>query len=338
MTKKTLTTNPLGMGLDIGTMNLVSARRTAQGIETKRMRDVFLDLPPNAKKMLRLQGANFVDRGEEVLILGDAALETANIFGREPRRPLSDGIVSPHEADSLEVLGLLIKHVLGDPQKKGEPCYFSVPAVPVDAPSRDIIYHQGVFEKIIEECGYTAYAGNEAMGIIYSETAKDEFSGLAISFGSGMANVALAVNTIEGLTFSVARGGDWIDKGAAHSIAYTQARVCAVKEAGMDLNNPEGRVQEAIAFYYKSLINYVLDHIVLKFKEIEGKFSLTKEIPLVISGGTSLAGGFMEFFNKVFEKRRKKFPIAIKDVRQAKEPLNAVAYGLLIQALQEEDD
>lgn len=329
---------PQGIGLDIGTMNIVSARRTAQGVETKRMRDVFLDLPPGAKKMLKLSGTNFVDREDDVLILGDAAMETANVFGRDPRRPLSGGIVSPSESDSLEVLGLLVKHVLGPPIVDGEPCFFSVPAAPVDMPSKDVIYHQAVFDRMVRQCGYTPHAGNEAMAIIYSEAAQEGFSGISISFGSGMSNVALAVNTIEGLTFSVGRGGDWIDIGASQSVGATQARVCATKEAGIDLNAPHGRIQEALAFYYQALINYVLDQIVARFKSIEGKFSLTKSIPLIISGGTSLAGGFMDFFGKVFEARQKRFPIQISDIRQAKEPLNAVAYGLLVQAIQEDDE
>jgi hypothetical protein len=330
--------NMLGVGLDCGTMNLVSARRTAQGIQTKRMRDVFIDLPATAKKMLKLSSTSFVDHGDEVLILGDAALETANVFGKEPRRPLSGGIISPSEMDSLEVLGLMIKSILGDPRTPGEACYFSVPADPIDRPEKDIIYHRGVFERIVTECGYKAYPGNEAMGIIYSETAAEGFSGVALSWGAGMVNCALSIGTIEGLSFSVAKSGDWIDAGAAGAVGQTKARICALKERGFDLMNPVGREQEALAFYYKSAINYALDKIEERFKEIQNKFSLAKEIPLIISGGTSMAGGFMEFFNKLFEERRKKFPVRISEIRQAKEPLNAVAYGLLIQAIQEHEN
>lgn len=329
---------PYGIGLDIGTMNLVSARRGPKGVETKRMRDLFIDLPPKAKKMLKLSGTSFVERDDDVLILGDAALETANVFGQEPRRPLKAGIVSPSEADSLDVLGLLIKEVLGSPRTINEVCYFSVPASPIDQLDKDVIYHEAVFKKIVRECGYDPHSANEAMGIIYSETAKEGFSGISLSFGSGMTNVALAINTIEGLTFSVARGGDWIDHGAAQSIGATQARVCAAKEAGIDLTNAQGRTEQAIAFYYEALIDYVLNQIASQFKAIEGKFSLSKAVPLVVSGGTSKAGGFMEFFSKVFEQRRKKFPIEVSEIRQAKEPLNAVAYGLLVQAMQEHEE
>lgn len=329
---------PKGIGLDIGTMNLVSARRTRKGLSTKRMRDVFLDLPLNAKKMLKLSKTSFVEREDDVLILGDAALETANVFGREPRRPLSAGIVSPDESESMDVLGLLIREVLGAPRCENEVCFFSVPAEPIDRPDKDIIYHQMVFEKIIRECGFDPHPGNEGMGIIYSETAEEGFSGISMSFGSGMVNVALSINTIEGLAFSVNRGGDWIDAGAARSIGATKARVCAVKESGIDLTDPKDRIQEAIVFYYRALIDYVLDQIVLRFKQIEGQFALTKPIPLIVSGGTSLVGGFMDFFVKVFDQRRKKFPIEISDIRQAKEPLNAVAYGMLVQALQEQEE
>ena len=330
---------PKGVGLDIGTMNIVSARRGASGeIESKRVRDAFLDLPPDSKKMLKLSGVSYVERADELIIIGDPALETANIFGREARRPLQAGLIAAGEGDALDVLGLLIKNVLGEPRVKNEACYFSVPAAPIDQPDKDVIYHQGVFDRIVRECGYEPYASNEAMAIIYAETAKEGFSGVGISFGSGMTNIALAVNTIEGLSFSVARGGDWIDGGAARSIGSTQARICSIKEQGIDLNNPVGREQEAVAFYYKNLIEYSLDQIALRFKQIEGQFSLPRPIPIVVSGGTSLAGGFMEFFNKVFDKKRKKFPIEVSEIRHASEPLNAVAYGMLVQAMQEYDD
>lgn len=328
----------LGVGLDIGTMNLVSARRTAKGIETRRMRDAFLDLDPGAKKMLKLSGVNFIERNDEILIVGDAALETANIFGREARRPLSAGLLAAGELDAMEVLALLVKHVLGDPAEPNEVCYFSVPASPVDAPDRDVIYHRGVLERIVTECGYDAIPSNEAMAIIYAETAKEQFSGLSISFGSGMCNVALAVNTIEGMTFSVARGGDWIDAGAAKAVGSTQARMCALKESGIDLMKPVGREQEALALYYKSLIEYCLDSVATQFAKIKGQFALPKPIPLVISGGTSMAGGFKEFFEQVFERKRKRFPIEISEIRQSKEPLNAVAQGLLLQAMQEYEE
>jgi len=336
--KKSVKTEPYGCGLDVGTMNLVCARRTSEGVTHTRMRDVFLDLPTSAKKMLRLSKTSFVERDDDVLILGDAALQTANVFGKEARRPLSAGLISAGEMEAMEVLGLMIKQILGEPRAAGEHCYFSVPAAPVDRPDRDVVYHKGIFERIVTECGYTGTPSNEAMAIIYSECANDGFSGVALSFGSGMTNVALAINTIEGLSFSVARGGDWIDSGSANSVGSTNARICAIKEKGVDLLKPDSREQEAISFYYKELIRYALDQIALRFEQIRGQFELQQAIPLVVSGGTSKAGSFLDLFRQEFERRKKKFPIEVSEIRQASDPLNAVANGMLTQAMLEHED
>ena len=98
---------------------------------------------------------------------------------------------------------------------------------------------------------------------------------------------------------------------------------------------PKGREEEALVFYYRSMVEYVLDQIALQFGNIAHKFSAPKPIPMIVSGGTSKAGGFLDFFNMVFDRKRKKFPIEISEVRAAVDPLNAVAQGLLVQALQE---
>jgi len=335
MSKTAAPTQFRGVSVDIGTMNIVSARRSEKGVETRRVRDAFLDLDPSAKRMLKLSGVDFFERGGELLIVGDKALEIANVFGKEARRPLSQGLLAAGELDALEVLGLLIRQVLGEPAEPNEACYYSVPAAPVDAPDRDIIYHQGVLGRIVTECGFRAVPSNEAMAVVFNETAKDGFSGVGISFGSGMSNVALAVNTIEGMSFSVARGGDWIDAGAAKAVGSTQARMCSLKEGGLDLTAPVGREQEALAVYYKSLIEYTLDNITAQFARVRGQFAVPRPIPIVIAGGTSMAGGFTEFFQQVLETRRKKLPFEVSEVRHAKDPLGAIAQGLLLQAIQE---
>ena len=325
--------------MDLGTMNIVAARSSGNGIETSRMRDVFLDLDIEAKKRLRLSKVSYVEKPEDgkVIVVGDEALKMANVFGREARRPLREGLISPSEVDALEVLGILVKNVLGDPIVEGEVCYFSVPAAPVDA-ARDVVYHQGVFGRIIEECGFTPYPSNEAMAIIFSETAQEDYSGLAISFGAGMCNVALAINGLEGMAFSVARGGDWIDSGAAKATGATHARMCALKEKGLDLLAPEGRDQEALALYYRELITYCIQKIKEQFDLIRDRFALPEAIPLIISGGTAKATNFRDFFEKVFDKRKAQFPIDVSEIRMAKDPLNAPARGLLIQAMEEMEE
>lgn len=329
----------LGVGCDLGTMNIVAARRdTNRQVVTKRIRDAFLDLPAEHKRMLRLSNVNYVEKGGDIIIVGDAAYDMANVLGKEVRRPLAAGLIAAGEHDALEILGLLVRHVLGEPQVENEICVFSVPAAPVDDLSKDIVYHQGILERIVTECGYKAIPSNEALAIIYAECGKDQFSGVAMSYGSGMTNVALAIRTIEGLSFSISKGGDWIDHGAARSVGSTQARMCSIKEKGLNLLKPVGREQEALTVYYKNLIEYSLDNVAKQFAKIQGQFEMPFPVPIVVAGGTSKAEGFLDFFMEVFESKRKRFPIEVSMIRAATEPLDAVARGLLVQAVQEYED
>lgn len=324
-----------GRGLDIGTMNLISAQQNGSGVQTQRMRDAFLDLPQSAKKVLKLSGADYIEHDDEILLLGDQAMELAALFGREARRPLSAGLVSAGEMQGLDVLSYMIKGLLGEPQEAGEHCYYSVPAAPIDDPSRDVIYHKRVFERIVSELGYTATPSNEAMAVVYSEAAPEGFSALGFSFGSGMSNIALGYNAVEAMSFSVARGGDWLDAGAARAVGGTAARMCAIKEAGIDLRNPKTREEEAIVFYYRELVQYTLDWVATEFQRRGLAQTVTKPVPIIVSGGTSTAIGFIDLFREVLERQGKKMPLQITEVRAASEPFDAVARGLLVQAMQE---
>ena len=341
MTTESNKTSP-GVGLDVGTMNIVSARQVGDEVKTKRVRDAFIDLEIEAKKALKMSKVNYVEKDGQLIVIGDSALNMANLFKREVRRPLAKGIVAPGELDAQEVLSLMVFQVLGEPVSKDEHCFFSVPAEPIDVPDQDVAYHREVFRKIISEHGYKPHPMNEAMAIIYSQCVEEQFSGLAVSFGSGMCNVALAYQTMMGMDFSIARGGDWIDLHAAKAVGSTSSRMCSIKEkGGFDLASPpkNNREAEALSLYIRSLIVYCLEKIALQFRRDAGKMSLPEAIPFIVSGGTTKADGFMDLFNEEFESIKKRgFPIQVSAVRQAEDPMTAVAEGLLVLAMQEHTD
>jgi cell division ATPase FtsA len=342
MTKKLAVSRPgckPGVGLDIGTMNIVAARRDDDGkVNNVRIRDAFIDLDMEAKRSLKMSKVDYIEKGETLIVIGDSALTMANLFKRDARRPLNRGVISAGEIDAQEVLGLLIKSVLEDPVVENEHCFYSVPAAPIDDLGQDIIFHTGVFKKILTEQGYTAHPINEAQAIIYSQCAEDNFSGLAVSFGAGMINIALSYQANLAMSFSVARGGDWVDAQSAKAIGKTSSQMCAVKEKGFDLRKPDTREQQALVFYVSALIEYALQNIAAQFKKVRNDVTLPEPIPFVISGGTSKAQGFLEVFKDQFEAVKKKgFPIEVSEVRQATDPMTAVAEGLLVLAMEEHE-
>jgi hypothetical protein len=331
-----------GVGIDVGTMNIVSARQEGGLVKTKRVRDAFLDLKVEAKRALKMGNISFYEEDSgQLIVLGDSALSMANLFKREVRRPLAKGLISAGELDAQRVLSNLIFSVLGEPLESNEHCYYSVPAEPIDMLDQDVFYHTEVFRKIIEEHGYKAHPMNEAMAIVYSQCAESGFSGLSASFGSGMCNVALAYQTMMGMSFSISRCGDWVDLHAAKAIGSTASRMCSIKErGGFDLANPPkgNREAEAISLFIRGLIRYCLEKIAEKVRYERYGADLEDPIPFVVSGGTTLAEGFMTIFQEEFDIIKKRgFPITISEVRRAKDPMTAVAEGLLVLAMQEHE-
>lgn len=333
MSKNTEPDFELGVGLDLGTMNVVSARETGKGaVKTTRVRDVFIDLPLESKRLLKLSKKSYIEFEGKLLVIGDEALETANLFNREARRPLSKGMIAPGEIDAQQVMGLILKEVLGAARSEKEKCCFSVPAPAIDVPDSNIAYHTAILKKMVMESGYDAYPHNEAQAIIFSECLEDNFSGIGISYGSGMTNVCLSYNAMSALEFSLARGGDYIDSNAAKAINTTAAKVCALKESGININKPDSREAEALAVFIQGVIDYSIENIIKHFDRVKDTIHIPNPIPLVVSGGTSKAGGFMEKFESRFNVYKDKFPVKISVIKHAKDPMTAVATGLLLLA------
>lgn len=329
------------VGVDIGTCFIVGAKQEDNAqIEMKYIRDAFIDLDNEAqfKNMLKMSKTDCIEDGDKLYIIGDPALALANIFNKEARRPLSQGVISPGELDGEKVLSVLLDNVLGHAKNEGETCFFSVPAPAIDK-QMDIIYHQAMFSKLIGSKGYKAHALNEAAAIAYSNAAKENFSALTLSFGAGMVNCCLMYQTVIGMAFSISRGGDWIDQSAARACGTTASRITSIKERGTDLmdvsrGDPKtAREREAIQVYYKSLIMYALQSVEQEFAKRRGTIDLPNSVPIIVSGGTAKANNFKEFFEAAFNERKDKFPIPVSEVRMASDPLNAVAQGLLVSAL-----
>jgi len=328
-------------GVDIGTCFLVAARQDDNGqIQIKSIRDAFLDMDndPSVKNMLSMSKINFIESDDKIYLVGDPAVTMANIFKKEVRRPLSKGVIAPGELEAEKILLVLLENILGKARTPGEICYYSIPGNPSDQ-TLDVVYHQAMFSKLINTLGYKSISMNEAAAIVYSNAAVEQFSAIAVSMGAGMVNVALLFQTLVGMTYSIINSGDWLDASAAKATGTTASRIQSIKERGLNLMDPnEGdpktiREREALVIYYKSLILRVLESIKVEFEKNRGNIDLPNAIPLILSGGTSLPKGFKELFEAGFATVKDKFPIPISEIRVAKEPLNAVAQGLLVAAL-----
>lgn len=328
-----------GRGLDVGTSNLISAAKSKDGnIVIGRMRDAFIDISNESfvKNTIKMTGALTIEKDNELYVIGEEAINFANLLKREARRPLSKGIISPEELNtSGEILTAMVRSLLGKPVVSGEQVFYSVPANPVDDKSVNNIYHEKVFYNIIQGLGFNPVPMNEALAICYSELKDTNFTGISISIGAGMFNFCLSYMTMPLLQFSIQLGGDWIDTNSGKAVSSTATRIQAIKEKGVNLNSSSfaTKEEEAIAFYYQAMISKSLDLMLLEMKKVQAE--IPDSIPIVLAGGTTMAPGFVDLFIKTFNEYKSKFPFKVSDIKLAKEPLTAIARGLLVGALLE---
>lgn len=325
----------MGRGLDVGTAFIYCARKMGSQVSFKSQRNAFFDVESNefVQDILRKSDVKHIRADDSIYVVGDDAIKFANIFGRSTRRPLRSGVISPKEEEALPILELLIRSVLGRPSEEKELCFYSIPGAPVDV-EFNTIYHQDVIKGFLEKQGYTPKPLNEGLAVIFSELAEDNFTGLGISFGGGMANVCLAVMSVPVFSFSVARAGDWVDEQVAGVTDTPVSKITAFKEASLNLKKPENqrtKVEQALSIYYDHLIEYVLAEIKKEITRNNNIPEFERPIPVVIAGGTANPPGFLERAEAILQASG--FPLAIKEVRVAPQPLYTVAKGTLIAAI-----
>ena len=330
-----------GIGLDVGTAFCISGKSVSDEAYFRVQRDAFFDVENNvqSRKMLNKLKANFMESEDKknLYVIGEEALQMANFFNKEARRPLSHGCISTREKEALIMIKIILHGLLGDPIVENEICYFSVPARPLDQEHYNVVYHENILKSFITSFGYKAYPINEALAVAWADLEDDDYSGMALSFGAGMTNACLSFLGVseKGHQFSVARGGDWIDINAATAVGLKASRITTLKETGVDLKDPHGREETAIKIYYENLIKYVCTALEKRLNQTEDVLNFPEPISVVVSGGTSKIKNFEVVFEE--ELRTKSFPFQIKRVVKAKDQLNAVAKGCLLNALNHEE-
>ena len=331
-------TNARAIGVDIGTGFIACAEKEEENIQFRKIRDAFFKLDPSkflegsadqfGESMLKNAGAHYIKVDGVLYVLGDDAFKFANLFHVECLRPMSKGVLNPKQPVSNLMVGELVKAIAGKPTAASDVVYYCVPAEPIDA-DFDVEYHKQILSGVFDDLGYkNVNVMTEGLAVVYSELGDTQYSGIGMSFGAGMCNIVYSFMGIPVFSFSLSRGGDWIDGHAAQHTDETHNVVTAIKEkADFSLYEPTNGIQRAISIYYESLLRYVVE----QFKELYERTpkkqlpNVTVEMPIVVAGGTSLVVGFVE---RLTELIADDFPVPISEIKHAEQPLFAVSNGL----------
>lgn len=331
---ETVVNEGAALGLDVGTSRLVLASGQAGHVKTSVELNAFITVPYSkfTENILKQNKVSYQQNGGQSLqIYGNEAERFANTFNAETRRPMMGGTLNPSEEYSLPVMQAIIKQMLRT-TKKGETLRFSVPGALRDGGASDLVYHEAMLKTLLSQMGYNAKGINEGLAVVFAELEKENFSGIGISCGGGMCNVALAFMSIPVMTFSTAKAGDYVDRSVASVTGEVATRIRVIKEESLDLSHaPKNKYESALHVYYDDVILSLAESLRAALAETKNMPRIDKPIPIVLSGGTAKPKGFLEKFQQAIE--RDGFPLNISEIRMAADPLTATARGCLIAAL-----
>ena len=330
----------MAKGLDVGTSYIVLSSENNGKIEYKDFRDAFYIIKPStpvATKMIEkgLAGKTFIkDSDGSFILLGKDAIEKAIERNDTAKRPMYRGVVSAKEKDAKRILAFILKEVAGQASEPNEKIVFCIPAQPIDQDNDDfdVGYHEDVVKTILAECGYSARSVNEAEALCYAELEAEDYTGIGVSCGAGMTNVCVMLNGEPTVLFSTTKSGDWIDRMSSVATGEPDSVVQVEKEGGgftigQPVDNP---VLAAVSAYYERLIDYTTKNLASALSNHKSLPKFKNPLTIVVAGGTSQAKGYIENFKIKMEENG--FPIVLKEIRHASDPLHAVAKGCMIAA------
>lgn len=333
----------MAIGFDAGTYNLIACKRNNKGdLVYKREVNAFLEMELENQfvfNMMKKAGVPLIHREDanKAYALGEAAINMAYTMNQLIlKRPMKDGCVNPSEKDAFQIMNIMMHSLLDNVTHDKELLYYSVPANAVNADT-DADYHAKLLEAIFKayktEEGLTVDPRpiNEAMALVYSELADKMFTGIGVSCGAGMVNVAFALYGAEVFSFSIVNSGDWIDKQAARATGESIAFINKEKHK-IDLGiEPTTLVQRAIKTQYELMIEKTIGGIKKGMTENKKKQArLDHPVDVVVAGGSASPPGFDKLFSKLLKDTE--IDVELGNVIRPDDPIYSVARGCLVAA------
>jgi hypothetical protein len=322
------------LGLDVGTSRIVVADGSGDH-NAKSQLNAFVSIPYSKMTETILQQNKMVyhRNGKDLYVYGNESERFASFFNTEPRRPMHSGVLNAQETRGQQIIQAIIEQLVPRARSRELVC-FSVPGKGEGADA-NLVYHEAVIKSILGGLGYNAKAVNEGLAVVFAELQDENFTGIGISCGGGMCNVCVSFLSVPMLSFSIPKGGDYIDANVAAVVNESTTRVRLLKEESLDLaRRPNDKVTSALHIYYEDVLQTLIDGLSEALAGSSDLPKLDRPIPIVLSGGTAKPRGFLQKFEERL-RQSGDFPVRVADIRLAKDPLTATARGCYIAAMSE---
>ncbi len=167
---------------------------------------------------------------------------------------MTRGLLNPEESGALGVMREIVGSLLNHERGNGRRLCFSVPGAPVGSPD-DLTYHEVTIRRVLTDMGYQVTSINEGMAVVLAELEDTNFTGIGVELRRRHVQCLPFVSRNASVfSFSVPKGGDFIDSSAASVAGEGATQIRAIKERAFHFNGFfQDKVHQAISVYYEEL-------------------------------------------------------------------------------------
>ena len=324
--------------LDVGTRHLRSLRCEGGRLVGRKNHAVYVALPdqPNQIRMLEKASIRYATCAGGVLVIGQAALETADLL-QVPCIPLlADSRLPQADPVARQVLTTLVDCLLPPALEEGDLCWTVIPGAIHDDDSAE----RRFFTQLIRLRGYQPRFFSPGLAVALAELEASGFNGVVCDFGAGVTRTTFADHGRELISTCLPKGSNWIDERVAESEEcilwdsdghryLNSVAVTRWKQANIvSVLKPVTEREQRLTLVCEELIAETLQTFNRKLAEHGVHSSIRRPLPLVCSGGLSRLSGFPELVHEM--TRKANLPIEISEVRRCSDADYTVCRGGLI--------
>jgi hypothetical protein len=334
----------MSIAFDTGSYRFLSLRRDGGKLVARSNRSVYSVLPDTVahQQILQQAGLKFSSCEDGLLLLGDAAHDSSDLFKVRCRPLLPAGRVPKEDPLARQLIGSLTESVLPKAKTPGELCCFTVPGG-ADLSGESTRPDVEFLLRIIRLQGYQPQIVPASLALVLSQLVENAFTGIGMVFGSSGAEALLAHRGEPICHARVDIGGEWVDE----QLSARQKEIGYELETGERFLNTDAvqRRRESVgtslvlansAFEQElvSLLHKVVSELIESFMSelalTPRAASVPTPLPVVCSGGLARTVGFDTLVAEVL--REAEFPLDLRKPQIIEDAERSIPRGLLINA------
>lgn len=303
----------MSIGLDLGSTQFRSLRRSADRLVGRLCRPVYLSLPDHAgiRRLLEREQTPFFVCEDQLIVVSDAAVEWASVLRTPLQRLLPDGQLPAHDPLSRQILTLMLDAVLPPAASPRDVCCLTIPGelLPDEAgPEREF------FTRLVTLRGYQTVMIGQGLAVVLSELSDVGLTGIGISLGSSQCEFGLVHCSQELARCAI----PWGSSELCTSVEGQESSGCHVPEISVPSN---------------LLVDFLVELLLeagLRIEQHDGFRLLTQPVTLACAGGITAHPAFDQAWHQAWE--RAAWPLQVREHRLTRHSTYTVALGCLIQA------